>query len=239
MLIQKEKEIIQREQAYWSNIDDFKYLTDISIDQILSKLPQPKGDVLELFSGSGMFSERFEDTYETLTCCDISSALLDKLKNKLPHVKTLHGNIYDLDLPNEAYDQIFVFAGLHHVPNYEIVLKKCASWLKPGGAIITFEPNVRCWFRLPMLPFRGLFKVHTTDEVFLDPLKVQQQMKSLNLHCPEISYFNPKTIPYHSNSMNKVLTKAMFVAGGLASGILFSPWFSLVAEKPKLNQPLV
>ena len=76
MLMRKKKKLFSGRRI--TGVIWMTHVTDISIDQILSKLPQPKGDTI--VSGSGMFSEICHRLM-TPTCCDISSSL-DKLKCK-------------------------------------------------------------------------------------------------------------------------------------------------------------
>jgi len=72
-------EVLKREETYWENLEEFEWLTESSILEILTFIPQlsKTSNILELCSGSGMFTTRMKIDFKTYTCVDISQRLLE------------------------------------------------------------------------------------------------------------------------------------------------------------------
>lgn len=152
--------IISRESKYWEKVENFNWLEKDSILKIINLL-RVEGDVLELCSGSGMFTRYIlTDRIKSYTCLDISGKLLSTLKKEMPSVNIIKDDAENFKI-NKKFDCIVVFAGLHHLPHLREVLENSYSHLKKGGMFICFEPNRDCWYRTLMLPFRRILKIYT------------------------------------------------------------------------------
>jgi SAM-dependent methyltransferase len=82
------------------------------------------------------------------------------------------GDIRELDEPPASYDAILAMAVLHHLDNEAIFATLCrgVSLLKPGGVLLSNDPNIRRLIGV----FRSLFAdkyrtYHSPDERELEP----------------------------------------------------------------------
>lgn len=75
--------------------------------------------------------------------CDLSKPMLHRAKERLSSetdgvVRTFHGDIRELPLPDEGYDVILATAVLHHLrdeQDWESTFRKIYERLRPGGSI--------------------------------------------------------------------------------------------------------
>ncbi len=223
--------IIQQEREYWTNKTEFEWLSEKGIANVLKLLPHTQGDVLELCSGSGMFTKHIQGNYNTYTCLDISMPLLDTLKKALPSIAIIEGNAEAPLLPPDSYDAVLVFAGLHHLTNITATLQNAHKLLRVGGTFMAFEPNKDCWYRLFMLPLRRLLKIYTEDEIFLSPGYLHKEMASAHFENITIDYVTPDYNPSRLSMLNKILAGCMKIASSLIPGRLGQSFFIISGRK--------
>jgi 2-polyprenyl-3-methyl-5-hydroxy-6-metoxy-1,4-benzoquinol methylase len=113
-------------------------------------LPALRGDILEIGSGLGTFSEKIirdMSTHCHITLTEISSSYLEQLQNRF----SSHNNvsIYKLDLNNKAdydkvghekFDTIVAMNVLEHVKNDEFTLEQLCRLLKKHGMLVVLVP---------------------------------------------------------------------------------------------------
>ncbi len=225
------KAIIEREKLYWEMRDKHQWLTPESIQSTIHFLPQIAGRVLELCSGSGMFTRFMPRTFEHYTCLDLSARLLDTLKSELPYVHTIVGDAHDLNFPPQSFDNVLIFAGLHHLPDRGRVLEGVYKILKPKGRFICFEPNENCWYRKPMLYFRNALKLYTQDEIFLHPEEIRNLIHKVGFSETDLKYTTPHVTPIKSNLVTETLSRCMDLAARLSRSSTWQAWFIVIATK--------
>src|SRR5262249_5038764 len=135
-------EVLGREHQYWDSVREFSWLTHPSIHSILSNCPPFKGDVLELCSGIGMFTEAIPKSSSSYTCLDLSAIRLASLRRA--DVSLVQGDAQYLPFAGSSFDHVCVFAGLHHLPRYQAALYESYRVLRPNGYFVCFEPNAKC-----------------------------------------------------------------------------------------------
>ena len=94
--------------------------------------------MLDLCSGNGLFAEYFSPRCRGITAVDISSHLLEKLKQrKLSNVKIVQSDIRDLSFSKGVFSRILLYAGIQYLNEVEtiVLFKNMFNWLKPGGFI--------------------------------------------------------------------------------------------------------
>ena len=223
---------IRRERKYWEAQDEFEWLSVAGIAAVLDLVPPIRGDVLELCSGSGMFTRRIPGEFDRYVCLDLSQSLLEGLQHTRPDIIPLVGNAENRYFPPSSFDQVLVFAGLHHIPNEERTIKTAFTLLRPGGIFVAFEPNANCWYRKPMLRFKNLLGLYTEDERFLNPEDIYQMMISSGFGKVDIKYCTPEFNPAHLRTrLNKGLSGLMRFASKLSKAPNWQSFFVICGQK--------
>ena len=224
--------LLEREREYWEAVTEFEWLSEDGIRSVLGLFPPIHGDVLELCSGSGMFTRRIPEEYLSYTCLDLSQSLLDRLHTDLPNITPTQGNAENPEFPPASFDMVLVFAGLHHIPDEAKAIKRAQELLRPGGVFAAFEPNADCWYRKPMLRMKQLLNLYTEDERFLKPDDIHQQMKTAGYKEIELKYLTPVYNPAHLRTgFNKILSSMMMIASKLNNAPRWQSFFIILGYK--------
>jgi len=123
-------------QAYFDDTDEASIFPNQICD--FADSLQPKSSILNIGGTLGECRYFVERGFE-VTDVDISKSMLDHITTVLPKVKTMHGNVADIELPN--VDAIWACRSLIHVvpADIDMVLRRLHASLNPGamfGAII-------------------------------------------------------------------------------------------------------
>ena len=224
--------VLAKESAYWEARSQFEWLSEEGIQTVLDVIPPVDGDVLELCSGSGMFTRRIQPTYRSYTCLDLSQSLLDTLHQCLPQITPVQGNAEEPDFPPESFDQVLVFAGLHHLPDEDKAIYNAYRLLRPGGTFVAFEPNQDCWYRAPMLRMKAILRLYTEDERFLKPEIVKVSLQKSGFTGIETHFITPVYQDEHLGSfINKTLARMMQVVAALSSAPAWQSFFVIIGRK--------
>jgi len=226
--------VIGREKRYWEDKPEFDWLTASSIRKIIGLMPVPAGDVVELCCGSGMFTRYMPATYASYTsytCLDLSQKLLDRLSSTLPGITVMQGNAEEPDFPDDRFDGVYIFAGLHHLPHLEKTIHNAYRILKKAGKFICFEPNSDCLYRKPMLPLRKFLGLYTEDERFLKPGDVAAVMKNSGFQNLETHFITPEYRRAHLHFVNRLLARMMYLASSFSSSRFSQSFFIITGEK--------
>lgn len=229
---------IEREMAFWNSQEEFIWLKDDDLREILSilrKLVGLDGTVCELCAGSGTLTEHINEYFKKYYAIDISVSLLDKLKTRIPKVDVLVGNAQEphLLLSNESCDLVICFAGLHHLPDVSATFLNSKKILRQGGFFCAFEPNKDAWYRSILWYFKGFFKFYSEDEVFLSPLDTKNKLKNAGYVDIEIKYFSPEYLSSSHGIFVRLLLVLYRVASKVLRGRRGSSFFLIRARLPK------
>lgn len=228
--------IEKREEVYWESKEEFDWLTEEYIHKIINQIPQPRGNSLELCSGDGMFTKRmdFSDSKKYI-CLDISQRLLDKLKSQLKSIEIKKEDVQKMSFKNNSFDNIFVFAGLHHLPNLDLTIQKSHDILRSGGKFICFEPNNRCFYRTNFIlsKFKNLLNrytaLYTEDEIFLNPDEVVKKLSNAGFTNIQVKYFTPTFKLSHIKGLYPVFILMKILA--IIPSKYFRSFFLITANK--------
>jgi SAM-dependent methyltransferase len=226
-------EVVRRERHYWESVREFTWLTHQSIHSILSNCAPFEGDVLELCSGIGMFTAAIPKTYRSYTCLDVSAMRLASLRRAAPDVNRVQGDAQNLAFAHSSFDYVCVFAGLHHLPNYEGALRESYRVLRPNGRFVCLEPNAKCWYRKLVGPIRRMTGLFTEDEVFLDPFELASRLVNIGFHRVERRYMTPRyDTAFLGNILNKFLAQLVYAASRINSNHDWQAFVLMTAKKP-------
>jgi len=218
------------EEKYWENKEEFEWLTTKNIQSILSSVPTPTGYTLELCSGSGMFTKFMNlKQCNQYTCLDISQKLLNRLNSLVPGIETIKADAQKLNFNENSYDNIYIFAGLHHLPKLDMCLKNSYRILKKNGKFICFEPNADCFYRSLMLKLRSILKLYTTDEIFLKPLLIAQKLTNFGFKNINIKYLTPNYNIKHIGILYPIFIIMKLIS--ILPGRHFQTFFLIICEK--------
>lgn len=229
---------IQRERDYWEAYEDLDWADHASKQAVFACIPQLEGDILELCIGAGTFTRALPRCYASYTGLDLSQSLLNALRKHMPDVKTIHGNAQKLPLPDESYNRVLVFSGLHHLPQYERCLAESYRVLRPGGYFFCFEPNDTAWYRAPMRLLRDqkfvrdFIKIYSEDEVYLAPHTVSQVLSHCGFLDVRVNYLTPRFRPGYLSLANRLFAHMMYSAAALGRSAGTQSYFAISAQKP-------
>jgi ubiquinone/menaquinone biosynthesis C-methylase UbiE len=97
------------------------------------------GDVLDLGSGDGVLAELVAEHARSVTCADISEAVLlaaRKRLHALPAIAYARADMHALPFDDAAYDQVFLMHALTYTREPQKVLAEAARVLRPKGRLI-------------------------------------------------------------------------------------------------------
>ena len=101
-----------------------------------------KGNLLELGSFKGLFTERLLSHFEDITCVEASEdAVCIAKRNLKNNVKIFHALFEDVNLPNQ-FNNIVMTHVLEHLDDPIAVLKRVRNeWLSENGRLFLICPN--------------------------------------------------------------------------------------------------
>jgi len=226
------RNILVREKSYWDSQKRFEWLSNEGIQSVLEKIPPIRGEVLELCSGSGMFSKLIPVNYDSYISLDLSQSMLKQQRHDIPGIEPIVGDAENPAFISSSFDLVLVFAGLHHLANLSRAIQSGYRVLRPGGQFIAFEPNASCWYRKPMLRIKNILKLYTQDEKFLYPEDIKGYMARIGFCDIEIKFLTPEYNPDHlKSSLNKMLSHLMMIAALINRGRYWQSFFIIRGKK--------
>lgn len=99
-------------------------------------------DILDVGCGAGFASEYLSGKYKSYTGIDFSSGLIDLARsvNNGANIRFIETDLYNYNAERK-FDLIIIIGVLHHMVDIPLTLKVCLGLLRPGGIVITNEPQ--------------------------------------------------------------------------------------------------
>lgn len=97
------------------------------------------GDVLDLASGDGVFAELIAAHARSVTCVDVSAAVIEAARKRLagfPNVALHCGDMHRLPQPDASFDHVFAMHALSYSTDPAALLREAARLLRPGGRLV-------------------------------------------------------------------------------------------------------
>lgn len=98
-------------------------------------------EVLEIACGTGIMTLGIIDHVSHITAIDISSAMLDRLREKTEgrytNLSLMHTDIFDHEFDDKKFDVIAAYNVLLYMENVSEVLRRIHSLLRPGGMFLS------------------------------------------------------------------------------------------------------
>ncbi len=118
-----------------------------TVNKVCARLKGPASDILDLGCGTGYLYLKLLERGYRVTGLDLSEPMIRALEEQIPEEarsrsRLVVGSAEEFaDSDSEQYDAVFLSAVLHHLYDYESVVKKYCGKLNPGGLfLIFFEP---------------------------------------------------------------------------------------------------
>jgi cyclopropane fatty-acyl-phospholipid synthase-like methyltransferase len=123
--------------VYESNRDLF----DVSeiFNQFYEELGSDKGHLLDLGCGAGEpFARWFIERGWQVTGVDFSAQMLEIAGRAVPKMKTIAGDMTEVDFSEESFDAVIAVYSLFHVPRakHPALFQSIQRWLRPGGKVL-------------------------------------------------------------------------------------------------------
>jgi SAM-dependent methyltransferase len=101
--------------------------------------------IMDAGCGSGYSTELIARAFtpSRLVAFDLMPEQIELAKQRGLNADVFVGDMTNLDLPSEAFDAVFIFGVLHHIPTWRQALRGIASVLRPKGVLLVEEPQVR------------------------------------------------------------------------------------------------
>lgn len=101
--------------------------------------------ILDAGCGSGYSTELIARAFapSRLVAFDLMPEQIELAERRGLNADVFVGDMTNLELPSESFDAVFIFGVLHHIPIWRQALREMASVLKPEGALLVEEPQVR------------------------------------------------------------------------------------------------
>jgi len=207
-----------------------------------------RGNLMDIGAGIGQFLHHAKPLFREVAGTEVSESAIAIAKRKYG-LALLAGEVSDLDLPPESFDNITLFHVLEHVPDAGMLVARCGTMLKPQGVLVIAVPNdILAWTskikklgkRLGLGPFQkfsptlGLSRAGASREIHLShftPAVLRQLLENSGLHVVEESLD-----PYYvSGGVRLILDSAYYALHQLLHATLKINWYDtiwMVARKP-------
>jgi SAM-dependent methyltransferase len=100
-----------------------------------------RGRVLDVGSGYSIFFLLGREWDQQITCCDLDSAAMEKMRSLCPSFTWLVSDAVDLPFPDESFDAVYAGEIVEHVADPMAALAEWNRVLAPGGTLILTTPN--------------------------------------------------------------------------------------------------
>ncbi|MFA5336873.1 MAG: methyltransferase domain-containing protein, partial [Candidatus Omnitrophota bacterium] len=226
------KDILQNPELFWGwDTPAGKLRARRRADMIITEIKKKNASkILEIGSGTGLFTKFFQESGLKMHGMDISLDLLEKAKSKYSIQSRPQFSVADAEyLPykSNSFDAVVGVCVLHHL-NLEGTLKEIKRVLRQDGIILFSEPNMmnpQLMIQKNIKPIKKIAILgETEDETAFFRWKLKRQLEKLGFNDVSIRPFDflhpwtPKAFIPHIIKLGACLEKTPFlkeIAGSL------------------------
>lgn len=96
--------------------------------------------IIDVGCGTGWMCERLRK-YGQVIGVDLSDQVLERARARLPDVKFITGDLFQIDLPPRSFDVVVTLEVLSHVADQRAFVDKLANLLCPDGLLVVATQN--------------------------------------------------------------------------------------------------
>ncbi|MBJ7287639.1 bifunctional 2-polyprenyl-6-hydroxyphenol methylase/3-demethylubiquinol 3-O-methyltransferase UbiG [Williamsia sp.] len=123
---------------------------------ILDAVPPGARTALDIGTGNGLLAAELSEVVERVTGIDADAEVLRSARHEASNVSFVHGDVLTHPFAPESFDLVGSVATLHHLPDVEGALRRCAELTAPGGALVIVGLSRTSRVREFALHLRGL-----------------------------------------------------------------------------------
>jgi 2-polyprenyl-3-methyl-5-hydroxy-6-metoxy-1,4-benzoquinol methylase len=132
----------KQQHVSWTRSETFSdYNKVLGFYEAQEALRHCRGEsAIDLACGDGLLTEMLHERFRRLVGVEVAAGQLARAKERLPGVEFHQALIEELAL-EETFDTVLMLGVLHHVVDPQVALRKAATLVRPGGALIVHVPN--------------------------------------------------------------------------------------------------
>ena len=111
------------------------------LGRVFRKYIPPGSRVIDVGSGYSMFYMVSREWPHEMTCCDVDTAAMEKMRGLKPEWNWVIANALELPFEDASFDAVFAGEIIEHVPDPRAALREWGRLLSPGGVLILSTPN--------------------------------------------------------------------------------------------------
>jgi SAM-dependent methyltransferase len=112
-----------------------------TLERIFRRYIKPGSRVLDVGSGYSMFFLITTDWDFDVTCCDLDSTAMEKMRGLVPRWEWVVADAVNLPWEDDAFDAVYAGEIIEHMSDAEAALREWGRVLSPGGIMIITTPN--------------------------------------------------------------------------------------------------
>lgn len=128
--------------GYWTaETKSQRAASEALVDQLVNRLPNKTGSILDVACGMGASSQRLARTFppDRITGVNISEAQLAQARERCPGSTFLVMNATKLGFPNAHFDSVICVEAAFHFDTRDDFLHEAFRVLKPGGCLVVSD----------------------------------------------------------------------------------------------------
>jgi len=112
-----------------------------TLGRVFRRFIRPGSRVLDVGSGYSIFFLITTDWDFDITCCDLDSAAMEKMRGLVPGWRWMVADAMDLPFADASFDAVYAGEIIEHVGDTASALAEWRRILRPGGTFILSTPN--------------------------------------------------------------------------------------------------
>lgn len=112
-----------------------------TLGSVFRKYIQPGSRVLDVGSGYSIFFLITTEWEFDITCCDLDSAAMEKMRGLVPAWRWIVADATELPFDDASFDAVYAGEIIEHVTDAGGALAEWGRVLEPGGVLIVSTPN--------------------------------------------------------------------------------------------------